>query len=79
MRSPLFVEMFPLIEQARSSRLQVVFVQRGFSQRRARLIAGEIGAEVVELDPLARDWLDNMVRVADALQGALGQRRGSHG
>jgi zinc transport system substrate-binding protein len=65
-------QLIPLIEEARSSQLRVVFVQRGYSQRRARLIAGEIGAEVVELDPLARDWLDNMGRVAAALRDAMG-------
>ncbi|MBW2272957.1 MAG: zinc ABC transporter substrate-binding protein [Deltaproteobacteria bacterium] len=78
-KEPGPAELIPLIERARSSRLRVVFVQRGFSQRRARLIAGEIGADVVELDPLARDWLDNMVRVAAALQGALAGGGGSHG
>jgi zinc transport system substrate-binding protein len=64
-------ELIPLLERARASRLQVIFVQPGFSQRRAALIAGEIGAEVVELDPLARDWLGNMYRVAAALGDAL--------
>ncbi len=64
-------ELIPLIERARASRLRVVFVQPGFSRRRATLVAGEIGAELVELDPLARDWLDNMYRTAGALQVAL--------
>jgi zinc transport system substrate-binding protein len=71
-KEPAPAELIPLIEEARASQLRVVFVQRGYSQRRAELIAGEIGAEVVELDPLARDWLDNMTRVAATLRKALG-------
>ena len=71
-KEPAPAELIHLIEEARASQLRVVFVQRGHSQRRAKLIAGEIGAEVVELDPLARDWLDNMARVAATLRKALG-------
>jgi len=71
-KEPAPAELIPLIEEARASQLRVVFVQRGHSRRRAELIAGEIGAEIVELDPLARDWLDNMARVAATLRKALG-------
>jgi len=51
-KEPAPGELISLIEEARAARLRVVFVQRGYSRRRASLIAGEIGAEVVELGPI---------------------------
>jgi putative heme degradation protein len=41
------------------------------SRRSAELVAAEIGARVVELDPLARDWLQNLRHIAEALHEAL--------
>jgi len=34
----------------------------------AQVVAGEIGARVVTLDPLARDWASNMRAVAAAIR-----------
>jgi zinc transport system substrate-binding protein len=50
---------------------RVLFVQPQFDATAARLVAREIGARVVVLDPLARDWAANMRAVADALAEGL--------
>jgi zinc transport system substrate-binding protein len=60
------------VESARARGTRVVFVQRSDSGRGARVLAEEIGAEVVVLDPLAYDWPDNLRRVAAAMAAALG-------
>ncbi len=60
-----------LIEQARAAKVRVLFVQPGFPTRSAQVIAEHIGAEVVLLDPLARDWLANLRQVATLLRRAL--------
>jgi len=60
-----------LIERAREEDIHVIFVQTGISDRSARVIAREIDAQLVELDPLAYDWLDNLSRTADAFWSAL--------
>lgn len=60
-----------LAERARRDGVRVIFTQRGISDRAARALAREIGARVVEVDPLAYDWLDNLRRVAAALRQAL--------
>jgi zinc transport system substrate-binding protein len=44
-----------------------VFVQPQVSRKEAELIAAQLGARIVVLDPLERDWLSNLRRVADAL------------
>ena len=70
-KEPSPARLVALITEARREGIRVVFVQRGFSDRAARVIAAELGAEVVALDPLAYDWLDNLRRVAEALRRAL--------
>lgn len=62
-----------LIEEARAAGVTVVFAQPQFDRRSAEVVAAEIGARVELLDPLARDWSDNLRRVARALAaGAVG-------
>lgn len=57
-------ELGRLIERARGLGIDVIFVQPQFDPASARVIAEEIGAEVRTLDPLARDWDDNLRAVA---------------
>lgn len=65
-----------LLETARREEVRTFFVQQGFSDKSARLIAEEIGARLVVLDPLAYDWLDNLRRVTQALEEALSGNEG---
>lgn len=57
-----------LIERTRQEGVRVVFVQQGIADRGARTLAREIGAEVVNVEPLAYDWLENLRRVAAAFR-----------
>ncbi len=65
-----------LVAAARARGTRTIFVQTSVSSRGARVIAEEIGAEVVALDPLAYDWDDNLRRVAAAMAAALGAAEG---
>lgn len=65
-----------LISFARQEDIQAIFVQPQFSDKSARVIAGEIGAKVVSADPLAQDWAKNLRRQARALRRALSKRAG---
>ncbi len=60
-----------ILEQARRSGLHVVFVQPGFSDRAARVVAREIDGRVQRIDPLARDWAQNLVAAARALSTSV--------
>jgi zinc transport system substrate-binding protein len=55
------------LDQARAAGIRTVFVQPQVSRKEAELIAAQLGARIVVLDPLERDWLSNLRRVADAL------------
>ena len=59
-----------LIEQARALGIDVVFAQPQFDPRSALLLAEAIGGRVEWIDPLARDWPVNLVRVAELLAQA---------
>lgn len=50
---------------------KVIFVQPQFSEKSAAVIAKEIGATVVRLDPLAENWIENMRRAAHSFAEAL--------
>jgi zinc transport system substrate-binding protein len=56
--------MVEVVEIARLAGAPIVFAQEGVSDRSARLIAAELGARVVALDPLARDWAANLEHAA---------------
>jgi len=56
-----------LIEFARSKDIKRVFVQKQFNKNSAEIIAREIAADVIELDPLAEDYIANLYYVTDAI------------
>jgi zinc transport system substrate-binding protein len=57
-------ELAAIVAKAREMRARAIFVQPQISQKSARVVAGEVGAEVVEADPLAHDWDANLRAVA---------------
>lgn len=70
-KDPKPAQLKELIEDARENRIRVVFVQPQFSARSAKLVAREIGGQVVFIDPLAEEWMDNLRKVADKFKMAL--------
>jgi zinc transport system substrate-binding protein len=59
-----------LIAKAKEEGAKVIFVQAQFPANAARSVAQAIGGEVVQIDPLAADWSDNLRRIAEALRKA---------
>jgi len=60
-----------VIEQARELKAKVIFVQPQFSKKSAGLVAEAIGGKVVAMDPLARDVIANLEKMAQTVAGAL--------
>jgi zinc transport system substrate-binding protein len=60
-----------VIETAKAADARAVFVQSQFSRRGAQAVAEAIGAKLVEADPLAADYADNLRRVAASMRAAL--------
>lgn len=60
-----------LIEEAEREQVRFIFTQPQFSDKTAETIARSIGAAVVTLDPLARDYLANMRSIASRMAASL--------
>jgi len=56
--------------RAKADGVRAVFVQKQFSQRAAQSLAAELHAQVIELDPLAADYVENLRSVANTLRNA---------
>lgn len=74
-KSPSPERLVKLIDQARREGVKVIFVQAGFAAKSAEVIARELDAQVVELDPLAKDWLANMRLVAKTFAKVMSDGR----
>lgn len=66
-----------LTDRAHREGVEVIIVQKGTSHRAARTFAESVGAQIRELDPLARDWPGELRRTADLLAESLEGREGS--
>lgn len=62
-----------LVDRARRSGTRVVFVQPQFDRRHAQRVADAIGGRVIAVDPLAANYIDNLLGAARQFAGALQQ------
>jgi zinc transport system substrate-binding protein len=63
--------MVKLIKLAKENNIKAVFVQSQFNAKAARTIAREIDATVIELDPLAFNYIENMNDVTNKIVKGL--------
>jgi zinc transport system substrate-binding protein len=68
-----------VIRRGRAAGVRVVFVQQQFSQRSALAVAEALDARIVEADPLALDYIDNLRAVSMRMAQALGAAPGGTG
>ncbi|MBU1247245.1 MAG: zinc ABC transporter substrate-binding protein [Proteobacteria bacterium] len=64
-------ELAKVIQQAKDAGVSVILVQPQVSSRAAQVVADEIGAQLVQADPMAYDWPQNLRSVAQAVKDAL--------
>ena len=60
-----------LINDARRKNIKAVFIQPQFNNKAAEMIAKEIGARLIMLDPLASDYITNMQQVTEKIVEGL--------
>ena len=70
-KAPSSKELQELIKEARADHARAVFVQPQHGTGSAETVARAIGAELVTLDPLARDALANLDHIAACIAQAL--------
>ena len=57
-----------LIQMGRKDNVKIVFVQPQFSKRAATTIAKDLGATIVETDPLSADLMGNVQKLVNAIK-----------
>lgn len=72
---PSAAELSQFVKQAKEEEISVIFVQPQFGVQSANAIAQSVNAEVLQIDPLAENWLDNMQSVASTFETALSQNK----
>lgn len=70
-RDPTARELRNILSFARESGVKVIFIQPQESRRHAERIASTIGADVLELDPMASNWMDNLRQMGSLIAQAL--------
>jgi zinc transport system substrate-binding protein len=70
-KEPAARQLAELVDRAKKDRVRVLFVQPQFSARGAETMAKAIGGVVVPIDPLARDYLANLEKIATAVERGL--------
>lgn len=71
--SPTPKELAAFIALAKEQEMKVLFVQPQFDSRSAEVVADQLGAKVVALDPLDGDVLTNLRNIANAIVAAFGE------
>lgn len=66
-KSPSPQEIKEMIDMAKRESIRKIFVQVQFDTHVAGMISKETGAAIIEFDPLASDWKENLLKFASCL------------
>lgn len=66
-KNPSPSQMKSLIDASKKENVNTVFIQKGFDIKNAEVVAKELEAEVHEINPLAYEWDDELIRIAGIL------------
>lgn len=56
-----------VISQSRAEKAEILFIQEQFPSTTIKQIARESGTEIVEINPLAYQWDEEMITIAKSL------------
>ncbi|MFO8235355.1 MAG: zinc ABC transporter substrate-binding protein [Bacteroidales bacterium] len=66
-KEPSSLKMEELIQKAEENNIKTIFIQEQFSTDNAQVIAKELDAEVVPINPLGYNWFSEMEEITDKL------------
>jgi zinc transport system substrate-binding protein len=70
-REPSARELTGLIQRMRGDSIKVIFMQPEFSGTVVNTLQNALNCSVVRMDPLARDYIRNLVKMAENISQAL--------
>jgi zinc transport system substrate-binding protein len=68
-KEPKPKELIQLLKEAKKEKVKVIFTQPEFSDTVAQIIAKELHIPVVKVSPLAANWSENLINIAQAISG----------
>ncbi len=66
-KDPTPLQLTKILNEARLNNIKKIFVQIQYSSKGAKLIASQIGAEVINLDPYSEHYFDSLRSIAKAI------------
>ncbi|MFK5894539.1 MAG: zinc ABC transporter substrate-binding protein [Pseudomonadota bacterium] len=60
-----------LMSRLKNQSVKYILVEKQFSKKEAQTVARSIQANLLEIDPLAQSWLENMYNIAEQVHKAL--------
>jgi zinc transport system substrate-binding protein len=60
-----------MIDTGKERDIRIVFLQMQFDQRNAEVLAKEIDAEIVQINPLEEEWFTQMLYITEKLKTNL--------
>ncbi len=63
------------IDLAKQEGVSCILVQKEFDMENARIIADEIDGEIVQIDPLSKNWAENLLDIAQKISEASKKER----
>lgn len=68
-KEPKPKELIHLLKEAKEEHVKAIFTQPEFSDTVAKIIAKELQIPVVKVSPLAPNWSENLINIANAIAG----------
>lgn len=68
-KEPKPKELVELMKAAKEHHVRAIFTQPEFSDATAKVISEELGIKVIKASPLAPDWSQNLIDLANAIAG----------
>ncbi len=70
-KTPTGIQMRDIIDYAKKNKIKTIFIQKQFNKKIAESIAEQIGGKVISIDPLAGNYYDNLIMVANKMCAKL--------
>jgi zinc transport system substrate-binding protein len=68
-KSPKPKELITLIKEAKEEKISAIFTQPEFSDSIANVMANELHIKVIKVSPLAPNWSENLIKIANTIAG----------
>jgi len=70
-KTPSPAHLKTVVDRSLEENIRIVFIQKEFDAENAKTIATEIGAEIIELNPLSENWLKEIKIISQKLKEAF--------